>query len=83
MTIVDISPYVYRDKSLDDLIIWEWVLCPHSYGNGFYVHILTGMGNGFISDTFSERSERPEGGRGMELIYYLIPFILLNINCVV
>jgi len=45
-------------------------------GNGFYVHILTGMGNGFISDTFSERSERPEGGRGMELIYYLIPFIV-------
>ena len=34
------------------------------------------MGNGFISDTFSERSERPEGGRGMELIYYLIPFIV-------
>lgn len=39
-----------------------------------------GMGNGFISDTFSERSERPEGGRGMELIYYLIPFIVYLYN---
>jgi len=64
---VVISLYWYKDKSVVTFLIrsisrnerGEWVLCPHSYGNGFYVHILTGMGNGFISDPFSDRRERP------------------------